>query len=605
MEETKIPAQRTWTVEETKIPHRPNSGNRKPRPSLRRDFRGAMVINPSFQRFKNEPVETVKEDEVEVQLMESPQMSHRPHRVAIKRENINVTRECQWDMKSIQDSNSSEKPSFRPKIIRIITMVICMASVSSLILTVLMLSGSLGATNCSCKFSQEGEDARAFMPPDEDDVENRTAWEKRLILYIEQRNEEKDKKFLEETKNLTTQLKMLKLELRNQKMSQENKTRDLSLRLELTQLELKSVKLQLSVKTAALWKSQNSTAFEVDKLQSVWTAINSTAEKTSNLTAVVDQEFKNVKKKINATNENLTKLTSSVKDLKLKIDEKMETIWLNVNQSKKCCKNLTTFFHLFKAKVTYRSLKLEARIGREEQNSNSTKLVTDKHYKKIKDLEYLMNATREEAKEANLEHLTALWSAGNLTMKEFRRVWSTVNASQVVLSEKLRKVRSNFTQQLNLTAMILRSSDASLFASLKHMNLTITEKVNNVSKMAGPIGPRGFNGSRGAPGLAGSAGPPGPKGSGDFSKCHYKTSKGEITPGLNDASTFLDEPNDKRVIGAACSANFGAENNLLSTVNSNVRRYVCNCRKTSPHYGPPSGEKGACFLHYWECPLTN
>ncbi|XP_068683508.1 uncharacterized protein [Montipora foliosa] len=158
-----------------------------------------------------------------------------------------------------------------------------------------------------------------------------------------------------------------------------------------------------------------------------------------------------------------------------------------------------------------------------------------------------MNATREEAKEANLEHLTALWSAGNLTMKEFRRVWSTVNASQVVLLEKLRKVRSNFTQQLNLTAMILRSSDASLFASLKHMNLTITEKVNNVSKMAGPIGPRGFNGSRGAPGLAGSAGPPGPKGSGDFSKCQYKTSRGEISPGSTVVSTYVDKPNVKTI----------------------------------------------------------
>ena len=30
----------------------------------------------------------------------------------------------------------------------------------------------------------------------------------------------------------------------------------------------------------------------------------------------------------------------------------------------------------FKSQVTYRSLKLEARIGKEERNSNSTKLVT-------------------------------------------------------------------------------------------------------------------------------------------------------------------------------------------------------------------------------------
>ncbi|XP_068683499.1 uncharacterized protein [Montipora foliosa] len=260
---------------------------------------------------------------------------------------------------------------------------------------------------------------------------------------------------------------------------------------------------------------------------------------------------------------------------------------------------------------------------------NSTEGQISNLPRKDQHIEDLMNATRQQTKRDTMALLTAfnasqdslsqkirkvqvdlhqrdqkVKSIRELTMKEIRWVWTVVNASQVSLSEKLQKIQDNFTQQLNRTIVLLQNSDDSLFASLVEVNSTITLKVNNISEGTVPIGPRGFNGSRGAPGPAGSAGPPGPKGSGDFSTCQYKTSKTVESPGLDDVTTFLDEPNGKRVLGVACSANFGAENNLLSTVRNNVRRYICYCRKTSPHYGPPSGERRACFLHYWECPLT-
>ena len=142
LEETKIPPQRAWTVEETKIPHRPNSTVRAPR----RDFRGAVVVNPSFQQRYNE-----SEEDMEPQVMETPLVphAHGPHRVTIKRENINVVRECEWDVKSIKDDNFGEKTLLSKKLIVLIGLV-CVTSIVSLLLTLLILFGSVETRNCSC-----------------------------------------------------------------------------------------------------------------------------------------------------------------------------------------------------------------------------------------------------------------------------------------------------------------------------------------------------------------------------------------------------------------------------------------------------------------------
>ena len=151
MEETKIPLQRAWTVEETKIPHRPNSASRS---APRRAFRGSVVVNPTFQRY-NDPVETVHEEDMEPQLMEAPPLSHGPHRVAIKRENINVVRECEWDVKSIKEDNFKEKASLGRPVAALIG-VICVTSFVSLLLTLLILFGYVGTSNCSCSGATQG-----------------------------------------------------------------------------------------------------------------------------------------------------------------------------------------------------------------------------------------------------------------------------------------------------------------------------------------------------------------------------------------------------------------------------------------------------------------
>ena len=72
----------------------------------------------------------------------------------------------------------------------------------------------------------------------------------------------------------------------------------------------------------------------------------------------------------------------------------------------------------------------------------------DKHFKKIQSLEILMNITRHEAEKANWQHSTTLWSAGNFTVNEFRRVWTAVNVTEAVLSRKIGKVRNNFARKV-------------------------------------------------------------------------------------------------------------------------------------------------------------
>jgi len=304
----------------------------------------------------------------------------------------------------------------------------------------------------------------------------------------------------------------------------------------------------------------------------VWVVVNATAEKTSNLTH--------------------------------KINDEVETVWLNLNQSRKCCTNLRSSFGSLKANVTYRSERLEARIDSEEQKSNNTKKVTELHFKKIQGLENLLNSTRQNAQEVSRQHFTAIWTAGNLTMKEFHRVWAAMNTSQNSLVEKLRQVKDNLTEQLNLTTVSLQSDVASLRASLVDLNASVTVKVNNVSKMTGPAGPPGFNGSQGPAGPAGSIGAPGPKGAGDFSACQYKIVTEKETPGDPTITAALAEPNGKRVLGVSCSTNYAAEYNLASAVRSNVRRYACTCKGSSRLFSPLGGEQKSCYIHYWECPLS-
>jgi len=194
---------------------------------------------------------------------------------------------------------------------------------------------------------------------------------------------------------------------------------------------------------------------------------------------------------------------------------------------------------------------------------------------------------------------------------------------------------SNTNNELKNATDRLDEEDKNLRLLLSEINSTLLLKVENVSKLQGPIGPPGFNGSQGLIGPMGSqgfngsqgpqgdigsrgfngsqgpqgpTGPQGPQGAGDFSTCEYMetsdTGSQNPVPSNTHAASVrvtLQEPNDKRIVGVSCSTNF-AQMYLLSSLVSpgGVRFYYCDCKG---HYGSGSAPV-TCFMSYWQCPLT-
>lgn len=133
---------RAWTVEETKIPHRPNSAIPPPRRAAHK------TVNQAYMQHLNEPIETAREEDMEPTVMEAPQTRKGPRRVT-KRENINLIRECEWNVKDIKDDSPRKRTTLSKPLIALFGMV-CLTSCVSLMLTLLILFGSIEAGNCSC-----------------------------------------------------------------------------------------------------------------------------------------------------------------------------------------------------------------------------------------------------------------------------------------------------------------------------------------------------------------------------------------------------------------------------------------------------------------------
>ncbi|KAJ7351851.1 hypothetical protein OS493_035156 [Desmophyllum pertusum] len=321
------------------------------------------------------------------------------------------------------------------------------------------------------------------------------------------------------------------------------------------------------------------------KMKSENDIIEKVSENITSLGKRMEEHIKQVEKSCNEQNEEL-------------VDKEFKNVWRVVNEStKRLLSEMTSSMQVLQTKVTYRSKRLEERIEIEEQKSNNTSQVEEQHSKKIQDLDNLLNVTRQDINNVSQEYFKTLWLTGNFTNAELHRVWTAVNLTQIDLLRQLKKVKDNLTEQLNLTTVHLQASEASLLATLIDVNASITEKVNDVSKMAGPIGPPGYNGSQGP------AGPPGPKGAGDFSSCQYKVVKDYANWGTNNAIVGQTEPDGKRITGATCSTDFAAEYNMLTKLLATGKwRYVCNCKGTSTLFRPRGAKN--CYLHYWECPLT-
>ncbi|KAJ7374264.1 hypothetical protein OS493_007345 [Desmophyllum pertusum] len=192
---------------------------------------------------------------------------------------------------------------------------------------------------------------------------------------------------------------------------------------------------------------------------------------------------------------------------------------------------------------------------------------------------------------------------------------------------------SNTNKELKNATERLDQEDIAIRSLLDEINKTLSIKVENVSKLQGPIGPPGFNGSQGligpvgpagpqgfngtqgthgitgpqgfngSQGAQGATGPQGPQGGGDFSQCIHKTSTqtGSQCPvtSLSPAASVKD----KRIVGVTCSSDIITQQLLLKTQINPANGqlfYTCKCYG---HYG--SGLQSVqCIMHYWECPLT-
>lgn len=157
VDETKIPAQRAWAVKETENPHRPNSTGLTPR----RVFQGSLIVNPSFQK-SNEIVEHVQEEDMALQLPEVPQLPHTPRSFAIKTEGKDTGREC--NVTVVENENTIKKTASLSRPLTALMGIVSLASFLALLFTVLILSGYVGARNCSCSVNQ-GRSAQKHLCP--------------------------------------------------------------------------------------------------------------------------------------------------------------------------------------------------------------------------------------------------------------------------------------------------------------------------------------------------------------------------------------------------------------------------------------------------------
>lgn len=158
------PASRAWTVEETKIPHRPNSAISHRRESFPRN----LIVNPAYKQPHYDPLDSATEEDMVPTVMESPQNNTVPRRVT-KRENINLVRQTEWDVKgtkteSLVQRNTLSKP------VSVLLGLVCFTSCLSLILTLLILSGSIEAGRCSCGDS-EGPGRTSALEADDEQSE--------------------------------------------------------------------------------------------------------------------------------------------------------------------------------------------------------------------------------------------------------------------------------------------------------------------------------------------------------------------------------------------------------------------------------------------------
>lgn len=188
---------------------------------------------------------------------------------------------------------------------------------------------------------------------------------------------------------------------------------------------------------------------------------------------------------------------------------------------------------------------------------------------------------------------------------------STNNATRDELLERLHQVETNFNISVRKLGTETQLQLSGLSDELSTVNSTLSDRIDNVSKLQGPQGPtgqQGEQGEKGEPGPPGLPGVPGPPGAGNLSACERIQKIGgssTITTSETDSGT-LDLTTDMSgkyldwvITGAACTTINGSEALLVRDESSEF--FHCVCR---------GGVRSAtlsrfCVVHYWICPPTS
>ncbi|XP_027041434.1 collectin-12-like [Pocillopora damicornis] len=296
-------------------------------------------------------------------------------------------------------------------------------------------------------------------------------------------------------------------------------------------------------------------------------------------------------------------------------------------------------------------LSMEARLNSTDEDLKSS---TGNLQNKIEEL----NTSFAGQVNSLSQSITAVHSQSNETKESFNNFKMHTENSVTLMNDGLSNLEKtvNSTKdkltsriestdlRLNSTTERLDQEDVSIISLVNDINTTLSLKVENVSKLQGPVGPRGFNGSQGlvgpagpqgvngtqgpqgvigpqgfngsqglpgSDGLQGATGPPGPPGAGDFSQCEFMTStdigsqtafRGNTLPAAT--KVILTEPTDKRIVGVTCSTDFAQLYILEAEIapSTNKQVYRCECYGNQGNVGTIKSIQ--CFMHYWLCPLT-
>ncbi|XP_068681846.1 collectin-12-like isoform X2 [Montipora foliosa] len=522
----------------TRVPPRP-----EPRPKQPSGKLNFFVVSPVFQNWCQDGDERSNGALITSQVGKGHKVSKNFE--PAQRESYGPSQMNKWnvtgDRPSIHESHvdlTVAETNFRSKsanrMVVILMILICFVSVTSLALTIMMLLGKVGS-QCVCKEKQGSTSTRTQEARSSANTEFLAKMKllEQNVTYLHQTLETRSERLME----LEMSYKVLRAEneiFRNLMVN--------SSHFEL--LERRFNKLEGN------YKHFTDTFQELSANVTVCRSVaDQTAKKLENFQIRTNNSFSIWNHSMAMLNAQDTSLTVLVTDLNRTVLQK-----LNDTNTKLDKKNsiVHTFVKELNASISFKLNRADSRI---DKKTNNLQLLLDEFNTKM-------------SRKLNQLHsyLTTVNSMSNRTERTVNAFKNSTEDSLASVYAKLRSIvqdvnktredlwRSilNTSNELKQERDRLDQEDADLRTLLTGTNITLFAKVENVSKLQGPVGPPGFNGSQGSigpsgprgfngtqgiqgsigprgfngsQGPAGPAGPQGPEGAGNFSLCQYMTTE--------------------------------------------------------------------------------